>query len=158
VDSTAAQITFESYVTSDSDILNCSGQSELVNRRIFPRTAQLSLRPIGLHEHHLQDNEYTTRSMNEATYNLDFPAYSTPTPTIRYPQIPANHESAPILLSQTMTSNSTYVHKDTSIAGPSKDSDPPKYITINPGHRTTHPVPNQRKIAYCKQEENQERG
>jgi len=63
--------------------------------------------------------------MNQATYNIDFPPYSTPTPTIRYPQIPANHESAPILLSQPMTSNSTYAHKDTSIAGTSRDSDPP---------------------------------
>jgi len=111
-------------LTSDSNILNCIGQSELVNRRIFPRTVQLSLRPIGLYEHQLPHSEYTTRSMNQATYNVDFPLYSTPTPTIRYPQIPANYESAPILLSQPMTSNSTYVHKDTSIAWPFKDSDP----------------------------------
>jgi len=63
--------------------------------------------------------------MHQATYNVDFPPYSTPSTALRYPEMPTKHESAPIPLSQQMTSNPTHVHKDTSLAGPSRDTEPP---------------------------------
>jgi hypothetical protein len=65
--------------------------------------------------------------MYQAAHNVDFPPYeySTPSTSVCYPQMPRNHESAPIPLSQQITSNPTHVHKGTSLAGPSRGSEPP---------------------------------
>jgi hypothetical protein len=87
--------------------------------------AQLtSLRPIGLNEHKLPNSKYITRSMYQATYNVDFPPYSTTPTSLPYPQMPTNHESTSIALSQQLPSNPTHAHKDPTQAGPSSDSGP----------------------------------
>ena len=79
---------------------------------------------LGLHVRKLPDSKYLTRSVNQATHNVDFPPYSNPSTSLRYPQTPTNHISAPIPLSQQTTSNPTQTNTDTSLNGSFRDSDP----------------------------------
>ena len=79
---------------------------------------------LGLHERKLPDSKHLTRSMNQATYNVDFPPYSNPSTSLRYPQTPTNHISASIHHSQQTSSNPTQTHTDTSLNEPFRDSDP----------------------------------
>jgi len=79
---------------------------------------------LGLLERKLPDSKHLTRSMNQATHNVDFPPYSNPSISLRYPQTPTNHILASLSHSQQTISNPTQTHTDTSLNGSFRDSDP----------------------------------